>query len=420
VTVKYIDDNEVTHNLGSCKLGIDRSVFIKKTKPISKIIVKYTNALTQNEETLEYTPVEQDIENEYDVVHVNNGVTNLTLNESQSGSFFTLQADQNIEKILNEGIRDDIVKLINKVITFGVCQQSNDSINTFISNYMDHTINQYIKNVITDATGQIKIALSNPEYFDKWGRHYLLSLAMSHSLQNCSNFKDPGLQLYSNSLFEVLRTDLDKVFLTIPAPVPSARNTRSGITNSRPYTAVNMSSYNNSNAPCFSGDCYVRTLDGVVKVKDIRVGDKILSHSKNYVTVTHILKTVIPNCNDVIVFDNGLIITPGHPVFVDGIWQQPENISGTIKDSTYKHDLYDFCVDDEHIIIVNDVSCLTLGHNLTGSKLIEHEYLGSQNVLRDIEHIGRIQQTPNMATIRPRDVMRDSSGHIISFSLWVD
>lgn len=417
IIVKYTDGTTSLHELGSCKIGIDRSVFIKRTKQIEKLTITYTNALSQEESTLEFVPSGIEVENEYDIVNdesVDTGVSNLTL--TQPNKFYTLQADQHVEKILNEGVRDDIIRLINKVLTFGVCQQSNNDINTFISNYMDHMINQYIKNVVDDATGQIRIALSNQDYYEKWGKHYLLSLAMSHSLQNCSNFKDKGLQLYSNQLLEINRTNLDQIFLSIPAPIPSAKRS----SNSNKYTSVNMSSYNNSNAPCFSGDCTVQTIDGFVKVKDIRVGDRILSSSKNFVEVTHIIKTTQQNSSKVIVFPDGLIITPGHPVFVDGEWILPENVCGTFEDSSYKRDLYDFCVNVDHIININGIQCVTLGHNLTGNSLIEHEYLGSQNVMRDIEHIGRIQQTPNMATIRPRDVMRDQNGHIIAFTLWVD
>ena len=34
------------------------------------------------------------------------------------------------------------------------------------------------------------------EYYVKWGRHYLPSLARAHLLQQCNNFKDPGVQGY--------------------------------------------------------------------------------------------------------------------------------------------------------------------------------------------------------------------------------
>jgi hypothetical protein len=32
-------------------------------------------------------------------------------------------------------------------------------------------------------------------YFERWGKHYLPSLARAHLLQQCNNFKDPGIQV---------------------------------------------------------------------------------------------------------------------------------------------------------------------------------------------------------------------------------
>jgi len=47
----------------------------------------------------------------------------------------------------------------------------------------------------------VKIALSKPEYFKRWGVHYLPGLAMAHAHKTCSNFKDPGIQPYGGALF---------------------------------------------------------------------------------------------------------------------------------------------------------------------------------------------------------------------------
>lgn len=62
--------------------------------------------------------------------------------------------------------------------------------------------------IAQDLSGQVKEALLK-EYYDKWGKHYLPSIARAHLLQQCNNFKDPGVQYYGishpihqNDLFE--------------------------------------------------------------------------------------------------------------------------------------------------------------------------------------------------------------------------
>lgn len=413
VLLKYENSNgetESLHNLASCRAGISRSTQIQKSGTVGKIVISYQNALTQEIVTKEY--VSSEIDGGYDVV---TGVSDLTLDESNIlETFNTLNSQDHQQMLLNEAVRDDIIKLITKVLTFGVSSQSNNAINEFITKYLGYASNDYVKRIIEDVTGQISIALSNSEYYNKWGKHYLLSLGFSHQLQMCSNFKDPGLQLYSSQEFEKLRTELDTIFSTIPPPTPSARSVRST------YTPVNMSSYNSAGAPCFAGSCKVQTEIGEINVSDVKVGTKILANSGKYVTVTHVLKTTVPNVTEVVVLENGLIVTLGHPVLWSGEWTIPESINGILRDTAFKNDLYDFVVDEEHVIIVSGTPCITLGHNLKGNNLIEHEYLGSQNVVNDIEYISKIQGTHNYATIRPRDVIRDKNGHIVSFTLWVD
>ena len=54
--------------------------------------------------------------------------------------------------------------------------------------------NQYVKDLITDLSEQVTIAITQIDQFNKWGQHYLPSLARAHQQQICNNFRDPGVQ----------------------------------------------------------------------------------------------------------------------------------------------------------------------------------------------------------------------------------
>ena len=56
--------------------------------------------------------------------------------------------------------------------------------------------------LLKDLTGQITEATSRADWWKKWGRHFLPSLGRAHQLQQCNNFKDPGVQVcfFSHSL----------------------------------------------------------------------------------------------------------------------------------------------------------------------------------------------------------------------------
>jgi len=101
------------------------------------------------------------------------------------------------------------------------------------------------KALLEDMCGQTLEAVSKAEYFNKWGIHYMPSLMFAHRLQQCNNFKDPGVQVYGGSLFADLRDEADDIFNNLPAPTPTVR---SRVQASR-AAPVSMSAYNN----CYGG-----------------------------------------------------------------------------------------------------------------------------------------------------------------------
>lgn len=70
----------------------------------------------------------------------------------------------------------------------------------------------------TDVDGRMTKALNGSDRFNRWGKHYLYSLTRAHQLQLCTNFMDPGLQVYGGQLFKDLRDDGDKVFIGLGQP----------------------------------------------------------------------------------------------------------------------------------------------------------------------------------------------------------
>jgi adenylate kinase family enzyme/Mg-chelatase subunit ChlD len=103
-----------------------------------------------------------------------------------------------------------------------------------------YTIQQMVS-LQTDVEGRITKALSTMERFNRWGKHYLLALARSHQLQQCTNFMDPGLQAYGGTLFKEVRDRGGEIFKSLPAPTPAQDET--GIPCDQCGAIVSFSSY---------------------------------------------------------------------------------------------------------------------------------------------------------------------------------
>lgn len=190
------------------------------------------------------------------------------------------------------------------------------------------------KCLLADMEGQIMEAISRCDYYERWGKHYLPSLARAHQLQQCSNFKDPGVQDYGGVMFRAIQDAADSAFLSLPAPihpedlellelqrqfgglrpgpmatvVPAAQSS-GGVTATagggvgalqrrplggtggalpalaRPQTPVaDMQQYHNSSNPCFAGDGLVQMAptasSSTKRVSELAPGDVVLGGAR--------------------------------------------------------------------------------------------------------------------------------------------
>jgi hypothetical protein len=250
---------------------------------------------------------------------------------------------------------------------------------TALKNYSNNKahLEALITNIKGDSAnnGQIYKAFSNPEWFNRWGTHYLRYLMRSHELQICSNFKDDSLQHYGGPLFQELRTEIEDIFSTLPVPQPSLSQ--------QAFTGNFKQSFYQPSGPCFYGKGIVSTPDGSVKmIKDLIKGDRIINSEGNVAQIVCIIKTIIPKGHTPLVNINGFRVTPWHPIRIDGRWQFPCEI----KEPLIHHcdAIYNFVLDSHHIMTIDGIDAITLGHGFTHEKILNHPFFGSQAVLQNL------------------------------------
>jgi Mg-chelatase subunit ChlD len=231
----------------------------------------------------------------------------------------------------------------------------------------------YVTDVLKDLNGQIHEALSRPEWFKKWGQHFLYSIARAHLMQYCNNFKDPGIQHYGGAMFKKLRDEMDTIYMTLPPPVPSG-NVINRI--------QNMSVFHNAyDVGCIYGSGQVLMADGTTKpVRQIRKGDKVRTYQGVTAQVRMVLKTPTQFASLVQIGD--LLITPWHPIHVKGKWVFPHDIHP--EQLRECGAVYNFVLSRGHSVIVDNVPCITLGHGVVDDPVLYHPYLGSQKVVEDL------------------------------------
>lgn len=301
--------------------------------------------------------------------------------------------------------RDLTIRSINNGLNRASSVAVLDSITDITQWKADHPelpehLRGHITGLISDLNGQVREALSKPESFQRWGCHYLRSLGRAHELQQCNNFKDPGLQFYATELFENIRGEAEDNFMKLPAPVVrvyqnygSYGGGGGGPSASAPPAApVNMASYMDQRGGCIFGECLATLSDGSTKkICQLLKGDKLSSG-----VVRCVVRSRLSAQNMELVQIDNLIITAWHPIQPissnnNAAWVFPKNHSDAKIWQTRNFDnqmdsnnfVYSFLLDDNALgMAVEGFNCATLAHGQSDSTgVLAHSFFGTQDVL---------------------------------------
>lgn len=259
-----------------------------------------------------------------------------------------------------------------------------------------------------DLRGQIGEAFSRLDWFSRWGKPYLLSLLSAHTMQQCSNFKDPGVQGYASTTFTHFRDKAEALFCTLPAPTPSrSRDDRISV----PLTS--MRAYFDPDAPCFAaGDVWM--VNGTkVPVDLVQAGDEVLTSSG----VDKVLCVVKTPCDtgeiELVALPEDVWVTPWHPIRTSGsdVWQFPVDVAPTFAVSGCKF-VYSFVLLHRSSgIRIGSVEGITLAHGIQGDPVASHPFLGTEKLIEDLSRFDGWDQ--GLVQLGPNPLVRDSSTSLI-------
>ena len=246
--------------------------------------------------------------------------------------------------------------------------------------------------------GQIKLAVTNNDFFTRWGEFYLDQLTRSLNQEIKPNFRDTACA-FGGDIFDGLVDKSSDVFDTLPPPEPSLINRQTrysygGTPAPLPVRAHTLAAYNsqNTSTPCFTGTSQIVMANGSRKnVADLKKGDSVCGLSDPYnmsseivfPRVVCVLKTLVSGGKTKLVtLGDGLKITSWHPVLTHNGWQFPLLMETPVEEECDA--VYSILLDGFHICMINDVWCIGLGHYYNHS-ILAHPYFGSDLVIEDLK-----------------------------------
>jgi hypothetical protein len=155
-----------------------------------------------------------------------------------------------------------------------------------------------------------------------------------------------------------------------------------------------MAAFHNAGGGCWAPGSQVLMADGTYKlIENIYKGNVVWTPDGPSIVEYSLVLNRASSTQLMCHYKNKLWITPWHPVLNDKIWVQPAETSVPV--DTVMPVVYNLILEKGHIIDVNSILSVTLGHGFKGP-VIEHAFFGNKTaVLRDIK------QQPGFAEGRP-------------------
>jgi len=227
------------------------------------------------------------------------------------------------------------------------------------------------------------------DFYYTWGKHFLKALPPMLRDERRSTFRDQCLQKYcqneqgsEDTLFEDISNCAEHIFASTPPPPPS--HLQKNIQRSIPLPTQLPDEFLRGGG-CWKDDCKVIVKDvngntSKMKTSDVKAGYMVFN-GKTYSKVICVVKR---NMKDIQMAKIGsLFVTPWHPIIFEQDWKFPNDCNPVLSHES-SVTVFDFVLADTHIVVVENIPCITLGHNYTNG-ILAHAYYGSTAIIKDLK-----------------------------------
>ncbi|KAK5063077.1 hypothetical protein LTR84_005153 [Exophiala bonariae] len=142
---------------------------------------------------------------------------------------------------------------------------------------------------------------------------------------------------------------------------------------------------------CFGGESLVHMDGGATKpVKELKKGDLVQCNDEGEIAEVKcvLVQQVAGGTKAMVKFENGLVITPMHPIMSEGVWALPKDMQDSHQVDAKR--VFNFLLDKQHTIVVNGVVCSALGHHRKGHTW--HPFWGNwhqvMSCMRRVDEVG--------------------------------
>lgn len=266
-------------------------------------------------------------------------------------------ADNHNKPRLLEEVRARIVACANDLVKMSAVQAS-----------------PVVDALLEGLDGELTKAI-HPDNIGRWGGGALYAALSAHWNRICLNFRDPDMQMYQTEASADIRTKAASSFVqpsfTTVAAVGAATPARS------------MANYYDQGGGCIFPGAAISTIKGRVAIECILPGTRLKSGD----VVREVVKTPMNRMVAGVELAPNVMLTPFHPVCVDGRWTWPRLVHATTL--RFCDAVYNLVLEDGNRVDLDGVTAITLGHELEGP-IVEHHIYGSRTAVYKMIDTARV------------------------------
>lgn len=292
----------------------------------------------------------------------------------------------------------------------------------------------FICGLHSDLNDQIRLAISDPNYWTKWGKAYWQMVGIALEKQYSPNFKDNCLQIFGSPLAKAEYDRISLIYDEMPMVRPS--NTRELQRRTAPI-AVTSAAFNYASSGCFHQEaCVLLSTGEYVKFKQveqmIKEGKRVVFISKNpanpeLVELECLIKTDRRGMKTQFCKIDSLVLTPTHPVMLPDRtqWFHPRTVVGGFYEE-YVDCVYNVVLKPVHgsgaraqSVNVDGYECIALAHGITYEEdPVAHDtFWGSEAIVDAIKGLYPDQYSSGLVNFTHQFKRNELTGWVDSIEL---
>lgn len=238
-----------------------------------------------------------------------------------------------------------------------------------------------------DLNDQIRMAVSDANYWTKWGKAYWQTMGIALEKQYAPNYKDNSLQGFGSEVAKKEYDRISKLYDEMSMIAPSNTYDIKNRTSAIPLTSA---AFNNPYGGCFHPNSTLLLSNGdLISVNDLEqkllAGEQVfvVSSAHGNVPIEAIIKTNTSQHSTKFCKIGNTVLTPTHPILLDNRWFYPKSVANVYEEQVMF--VFNIILGINPItkvrytsLLVNDNECIALAHAIQNDPIATDSFWGSE------------------------------------------